>query len=217
MAKKKKNTADWIRRAVHVGALIPFLVMVWDYFNNNLTINPIQEATQRTGDTAVILLVLSLAITPLMSLTKFRALAPSRRPLGVYAFAYASIHVLIFVAVDYGLNWNLVFRTILEKQFTIVGALTFILMIPLAITSTKGWQKRLGKKWKTLHKLAYAIAPLATLHYAWALKADIRLPLTFGAIIIFLLVLRFPYIKQNFNKKIAAQLDRFKLKLNPSS
>jgi sulfoxide reductase heme-binding subunit YedZ len=213
MAKKKKlNTANWLRRAVHVGALIPFVVLVRDYFTNNLTINPIQEATQRTGDTAVILLVLSLAVTPLMSLTRFRALAPSRRPLGVYAFAYALVHVLIFVAVDYGLNWKLVIETIIQKQFTIVGATTFILMIPLAITSTKGWQKRLGKKWKTLHKLAYLTAPLAILHYAWALKADISLPLTFGAIILILLILRFPYIKKNFNTKVATQLSNLRIK-----
>lgn len=218
MAKKKKNKpADWIRRAVHFGALVPFAVMVIDYFRNNLTINPIQEATQRTGDTAVILLVLSLAITPVMSLTKFRGLAPSRRPLGVYAFAYALVHVAIFVAVDYGFNLGLVIETIIQKQFTLVGAATFILMIPLAITSTKGWQKRLGKKWKNLHKLAYAIGPLAILHYSWALKADIRLPLTFGAVIIVLLVLRIPFIKKKFNTKVASQLANLRAKNDQAS
>jgi sulfoxide reductase heme-binding subunit YedZ len=215
--KKKRKTADWLRYTVHVSALIPFAVMIRDYFTNNLTVNPIQELTQRTGDTAVILLVLSLAITPLISLTKFHALAPSRRPLGVYAFAYAFVHVLIFVAVDYGLNWGLVLKTIIEKQFTIVGALTILMMIPLAITSTKGWQKRLGKKWKTLHKLAYVIGPMAILHYVWALKADISLPLIFGAIIVILLILRLPYIKKNFNTRIAAKLKNMRLKTTPTT
>jgi sulfoxide reductase heme-binding subunit YedZ len=217
MAKKKKKTADWLRYAVHIGSSIPFVVLVWDYFTNNLTFNPIQEATQRTGDTAVILLVLSLAITPVMSLTKFRALAPSRRPLGLYAFAYAFLHVAIFVAVDYGFNLAAVIETIIEKRFTIIGALTFLLMIPLAFTSTKGWQKRLGKKWKTLHKAAYVIGPLAILHYAWALKADLRLPLIFGTITVILLLLRFPYIKKNFNSKVAALLGNLRAKTSRAS
>ena len=82
-------------------------------------------------------------------------------------------------------------------------------MIPLAITSTKGWQKRLGKKWKKLHKLAYLIGPMAVLHYAWALKADLRLPLIFGAIILLLLILRHPYIKKNFNQKVALRDQEF--------
>jgi sulfoxide reductase heme-binding subunit YedZ len=218
MAKnKKRNTADWLRRASHVGALIPAVVMVIDYFTNNLTFNPIQELTQRTGDTAVILLMLSLAITPVMSLTKFRALAPSRRPLGVYAFLYALVHVTIFVAVDYGLDWSLVVRTIIEKRYTIVGLLTFLLMAPLAITSTKGWQKRLGKKWKTLHKLAYVIGPLAIIHYIWALKADILLPIIFGTIIAIGLVLRFPYLKKNFNAKVASRIQNLTTKATPTT
>jgi len=214
---KNKQIANWLRRTAHVGALIPAAVMVRDYFTNNLTFNPIQELTQRTGDTAVILLVLSLAITPVMSLTKFRALAPSRRPLGVYAFLYALAHVTIFVAVDYSLDWGQVFSTIIEKRFTIIGALTFLLMVPLALTSTTGWQKRMGKKWKSLHKLAYVIAPLAVIHYAWALKADIFLPLLFGSIILILLTLRFPFIKKNFNAKVASLVQMLQRKATPTT
>ena len=204
--RKIVKTTTWLKLLTHIGALTPLLWLIVDYFTNNLTINPIQEATQRTGDTAVIILVLSLAVTPIMSLTKFRALTPTRRLLGLYAFGYALFHVMIFTAIDYGFNFSLIIETIIQKQFTIVGSLTLLLMIPLAITSTKGWQKRLGKKWKKLHKLAYLIGPMAVLHYAWALKADLRLPLIFGAIILLLLILRHPYIKKNFNQKVALKI-----------
>lgn len=206
----KKQAALWLKRLTHIGSLIPLIFLVLDYYTNNLTINPIQEATQRTGKTALILLSLSLAVTPIMSLTKFRSLAPTRRLLGLYSFGYAFLHVLLFVGVDYGLNWPVVIETMFQKQYTLVGLLTFSLMIPLAITSTKGWQKRLGKRWKTLHKLAYFIGPLAVLHYSWAVKADLRLPLTFGTAIALLLILRFPFIKRNFNNKLASRLENLK-------
>jgi sulfoxide reductase heme-binding subunit YedZ len=208
MAKKKVKTTTWLKLVTHIAALMPLTWLIIDFFTNNLTINPIQEATQRTGDTAVTILILSLAVTPVISLTKFRALTPTRRLLGLYAFGYALFHASIFVAVDYGFNLSLVVETIIEKQFTIVGAATLILMIPLAITSTKGWQKRLGKKWKSLHKLAYLIGPLAILHYAWALKADLRWPLIFAAIIILLFILRTPFVKENFNNKVAINIKK---------
>ena len=208
MKNKKRNTTKWLKLVTHLGSLTPLVWLVADYLTNNLTINPIQEATQRTGDTAVTILVLSLAITPIISLTKLRALAPTRRLLGLYAFGYALFHASIFIAIDYGFDFSLVVETIIQKQFTLVGSITLILMIPLAITSTKGWQKRLGKKWKSLHKLAYLIGPLAILHYAWALKADLRWPLIFAAIIILLLILRHPYVRKNFNQKVALQVKK---------
>lgn len=211
---KKKNKTLWLKRLTHIGSLAPFVILVIAFFTNNLTINPIQEATLRTGKTAIIILILSLAITPIISLTKYHALAPTRRLLGLYSFGYAFIHVLIFFGVDYGFNWSVVFRTMFEKQYTLVGGLTFTLMVPLAITSTKGWQKRLGKRWKKLHKLAYLIGPLAVLHYIWVVKADLRVPLTFGAIVLVLFVLRFPFIKQNFNNKVAMGIKN--LKTNPA-
>lgn len=214
MTKKRKNSTLWLKRLTHIGSLIPFGVLVLDFFNNNLTINPIQEATHRTGYTALIILVLSLAVTPIISLTKFRALVPTRRLLGLYAFGYASVHMLIFFGLDYGFNWPILIETMFQKQYTLVGGLAFTLMVPLAITSTKGWQKRLGKRWKKLHKLAYLIGPLVVLHYAWVVKADLRVPLTFAAIILVLFVLRFPFIKQNFNNKVALRLKN--LKANPA-
>jgi sulfoxide reductase heme-binding subunit YedZ len=214
MAKKKKNTTTWLKRLTHIGSLAPFVVLVIAFFSNNLTINPIQEATLRTGKTAIIILILSLAVTPIISLTKIHALSPTRRLLGLYAFGYAFVHVLIFFGLDYGFNWPVIIKTMFEKQYTLVGGLAFTLMIPLAITSTKGWQNRLGKRWKKLHKLAYLIGPLTVLHYAWVVKADLRVPLTFGAIVLVLFVLRFPFIKQNFNNKVALQIKN--LKINPA-
>jgi sulfoxide reductase heme-binding subunit YedZ len=118
---------------------------------------------------------------------------------------YASIHMLIFVDLDYGLAWSLIIQTILEKPYIIVGVTTFLLLIPLAITSFDIWKQRLGKNWKRLHQIIYFIAPLAVLHYAWskkgdffALQGDIIRPLIYALVLLVLLALRIPPIKKAF-------------------
>ena len=117
---------------------------------------------------------------------------PLRRPLGLYAFFYVCLHLLIFVGVDYGLDWQLIKEAIVEKRYVLVGFTAFLLLLPLAITSTKGWQRRLGKRWKKLHRLVYLAAPLAVIHFVWLVKADIREPLLYGAAVAALLLLRLP-------------------------
>lgn len=179
----------------HAGAILPFLILVWDFANNNLTINPIQEITLRTGKTALVLLVLSLAVTPVNLVFGFRQVIRLRKWLGLYAFFYALIHFLIFIGLDYGFNWAYIREALFEKRFALVGFAAFLLMLPLAITSTKGWQKRLGKRWKALHRLVYLAAILVITHYVWLVKSDYRQPLLFGAIVIILLGVRFPAVR----------------------
>ncbi len=186
----------WLRIAAHIGCLIPFIVLIWDFTNDNLTVNPIQEATFRTGKTALILLTLALACTPANTLFGLKQVLPLRRPVGLYAFFYVCIHLLIFAAVDYGLDWELIQEAIVEKRYVLVGFTAFLLLLPLAITSTKGWMRRLGKNWKKLHRLVYIAVPLVVVHFLWLVKSDIREPLAYGAVVAGLLLLRTPAIRR---------------------
>jgi sulfoxide reductase heme-binding subunit YedZ len=197
--------------AIHIYAWSALVRLIFDYFTGNLTANPIQALEQRTGRHAITLLVLSLACTPLNSLFGWRELLKRRRTLGLYAFLYAAIHVIIFVDLDYGLAWSLILQTVLEKQYIIFGAITFLLLIPLAVTSFDIWKKRLGKNWKRLHQLVYLIAPLAVLHYGLSKKGDffglqgeVIRPLIYAVIVILLLVMRIPRIR----KALASLRDR---------
>jgi methionine sulfoxide reductase heme-binding subunit len=192
----RKHEFTWLQVLTHLGALAPFVYLLWDYFNDNLSVNPIQDITFRTGKPALVLLVLSLACTPLNSLFGFRAALKLRRPLGVYAFLYVCLHLLTFVGLDYGFDTGLIYEAIFEKRYALVGFAAFLLLLPLFFTSTKGWQRRLGKRWKTLHQLVYVVAPLAVFHYLWLVKSDIRQPLFFGALVALLLILRVPVVKQ---------------------
>lgn len=186
---------NWLRIATHIGALLPLAILIWDALNNNLTVNPIQELSQRTGKIALVLLVLSLVCTPLNTLFGFRQALTLRRPLGLYAFGYATLHLLNFAVVDYGLDPALLSEAIGEKRYVLVGFAAFLLLLPLAITSTKGFQRRLGKHWKQLHRLVYAAALLVIVHYVWLVKADVREPLLYGAIVVGLLALRIPMVR----------------------
>jgi sulfoxide reductase heme-binding subunit YedZ len=174
----------------HIAGWVPLIVMILAWSTGNLTFNPIQAATIRTGRTAIIFLVLSLAITPINTIFRLGQMIPLRRWLGLYAFLYAAVHVSIFTGVDYGFDLALLCEAILEKPYAFVGAATFLILLPLALTSTKGWMRRLKKNWKRLHRLIYLAAPLATIHYAWAQKADIRIPVSVGVLVLVLLVLR---------------------------
>jgi len=191
----RQHEFTWLQVLTHVGAWMPFVLLLYDYFTDNLTYNPIQDITFRTGKPALVLLVLSLACTPLNSLFGFRAAIKLRRPLGVYAFLYVVMHFLTFTVLDYVLDWNLIKEAMFEKGYALVGFAAFLLLLPLFLTSTKGWQKRLGKRWKGLHKLVYLAAPLAVIHYVWLVKSDIRQPLAFGAVVLLLLLLRLPAVK----------------------
>ena len=186
----------WWQIAVHIGALIPLSKMLWDFWFDQLTVNPIQELTLRTGWYALILLLLSLTITPLNTLFGWRHLLPLRKPLGLYAFTYASLHFLIFIGLDYGLDLDLILEATFEKRFALVGFAAFMVLLPLAITSTQGWQRRLRKNWKRLHRGVYLAGILAITHFVMLVKADVREPLAYGAVLAVLLLLRFGWVKK---------------------
>lgn len=186
----------WLKIATHIGALIPLAVLIWAYWQNQLTVNPIQEITFRTGKTALNLLVLTLVVTPVYTIFGYRQVIPLRKLLGLYAFLYVMLHFLTFTWLDYGLDLELLWEAIFEKRYALVGFAAFLILIPLAITSTKGWMKRLGKNWKRLHRFIYLAALLAAVHFVWLVKSDIREPLIYGAVIVLLLVFRLPPIRK---------------------
>lgn len=189
--------------AVHVYAWSGFAHLLFNFLIGNISPNPIQELEQRTGRHAITLLVLSLACTPLNTLFKWSEPLKRRRALGLYAFLYAAIHVLIFVNLDYGLAWSQIARTVFEKPYILVGVAGFLLMIPLAWTSFDIWKQRLGKAWKRLHRIVYLIAPLIVLHYAWSKKGDffaltgeVIRPLIYGLIVALFLLMRLPPVRK---------------------
>jgi sulfoxide reductase heme-binding subunit YedZ len=201
--KSRRNSRTLLRVIVHLGALLPLVWLVYDYFSGRLSVNPILDLEQRTGRTALTLLILSLSCMPLHSLFGWREILRHRRTLGLYAFMYAAIHLSIFVFLDYGANFGLILADVWKRPFIIIGAITFLVLLSLAITSfdvTKVW---LGKNWKRLHRLVFLAAGLDILHYAWArkgdifhLQGDIIRPLIYALILLVLLLLRFRPIRK---------------------
>ncbi len=187
---------NWLQIGTHCAALAPLALLIWDFSQNNLSVNPIQDLTLRTGTYALVLLLLSLACTPIDLLFGFKPVLALRKPLGLYAFLYVSLHAAIFVGLDYGFDWELIQQAIVEKRYVLAGLAALLLLLPLAITSTRGWMQRLGKNWKRLHRLVYVAALLAVIHYLWLVKSDIRLPLLYGALLLGLLALRLPPLRQ---------------------
>ncbi len=195
MPKFKFNRLQWF---VHIGSLIPFLVLVWDAFSNNLTVNPIQEITQRTGRTAIIWLVFSLACTPLNVIFGLKPLNQVRRALGLYAAFYATLHFLTFLILDYGLNLNLIWQTIIEKPYILLGVSGFLILTLLTFTSTKKSMQKLGKKWSQLHRLVYLASIFLILHFFMALKFINALAISIAIILGILLFIRIPVVRKFF-------------------
>lgn len=188
----------WVWLLANVGGLVPLVLLVWGY-SSGQWIDPVAEVTSRTGSAALIMLVASLAVTPINIVFGWRKIIPARKPLGLYAFFYASLHLLNFIGMDYGFSLQAFLDdALLQKRYMIVGFSAFFLLLPLAVTSTKGWMKRLGRNWKRLHQLAYVAGILAVLHFLWLVKIDITEPVVYGTILVLLLAVRIPQIRQIF-------------------
>ena len=180
----------------HIVALIPLGLLIYDFWQGNLGPDIIREATLRTGKAALVLLVASLACTPINIIFGIKQVLKLRRPLGLYSFMYASIHFAIFIAVDYGFNLTLLQDALFEKRYALVGLATGIILLALALTSTVGWQRRLKKNWKRLHRFAYAAGILAVIHFIWLVKQGVMEPWFWAIGVLLLLSVRIPVIKQ---------------------
>jgi sulfoxide reductase heme-binding subunit YedZ len=200
-----KSHFTQIRWGVHLAAWVPLIVLVVDALNDNLTVNPIQAATQRTGDTAIILLALSLACTPISTYLGWKDAIKLRRALGLYAFMYAAIHLVLFMIVDFGLQFDLIVREFVEKRYLWVGLPAFIILVALAATSFRWAMRRMGRNWKRLHRLIYLGAILVVLHLAFVIKGDLFTlsgdvwkPLVAAIVIGILLIARLPWLRRRW-------------------
>ncbi len=180
---------------VVLAALVPAALVVADFLRDNLGANPIEEITHRTGDWAIRLLLGALAVTPLRRFTGFNPVIRLRRTLGLLAFGYASLHFLTYAILDQGLFLQdgvlgFVAEDVMKRPYITVGFTAFVLLVPLAVTSTKGWIRRLGKRWTALHRLVYVAAALGVLHYLWLVKGEQATPVWYALILVTLLVMR---------------------------
>lgn len=178
----------WI--AISIGCLLPLFGLLLDIVTDNLGSNPIQAIHIRLGDWSLRFLCLTLAITPIQTMTKWRGMADYRQMLGLYAFFYATLHVLGYLFVDHAGEWGVIGIDIIESSYIWLGVIAYVIVLSLAITSPKSAKKRLGKNWKKLHRLIYYAAGAAVIHYFWQLKGNLFQPLFYLTIIAFLLGFR---------------------------
>lgn len=189
-----KLRSVWFLVLVHIIVLTPLAVLVWDFTQGQLTANPIREIQLRSGRYTLILLVLTLTCTPVYHLFRLEQILVLRRLLGLYTFAYASLHLLNFIGLDYRFNFAMIWEDIGTKRFVLVGFIAFLILLALAVTSTAGWKRRLGKNWKWVQRLIFGAALLTVLHFVWLTKVDLRVPLIYTGIVALLLIVRIPGI-----------------------
>jgi sulfoxide reductase heme-binding subunit YedZ len=182
-----KRAVLGLKVVLWLGALAPGAYLVSGIFTGSLGVNPVEKLTHWTGMTALILLMTTLAVTPVRRLTGWNPIIKLRRPLGLFAFVYALAHFTIWFAFDMVFNVTWMLEDIGERKFITVGMAALLVLTPLALTSTRGWIRRLGKRWATLHRGIYLAAGLAVVHYFWLVKADTRLPILFAVILAVLL------------------------------
>jgi len=181
-----------LKAAIFLLALVPLSRLVWLTYSGQL-VEPLQFITRSTGDWTLYFLCITLALTPLRRLTKWNWLVKLRRMVGLFAFFYAFLHFMTFLWFDHFFDVVEMWKDVLKRPFITVGFIAFVLLIPLAVTSTNGMVRRLGgKRWMWLHRLMYVIAPLGILHFWWmkAGKHDLAQPLLFGVIVALLLLMR---------------------------
>ena len=176
----------YLKPLVFIVCLVPFGQLVFNYFTDNLTANPIEYITRFTGSYALLILLASLAITPLRKLSGWNELIKLRRMLGLYAFFYAALHFATYMVLDLFFDFAAIGKDILKRPYITVGFSALMLMIPLALTSNAAMIRRLGKRWQQLHYLVYGVAILGVVHFYWLVKADIRRPVQYGATLILL-------------------------------
>jgi methionine sulfoxide reductase heme-binding subunit len=184
----KDSDIRFIKLLILVNGLVPLALLVWDQSHNRLGANPQNFLILTTGMMTLIFLMLTMAVTPLRKITGLNWLIQFRRMLGLYAFFYGCLHFLCFFSLDRAFSVSSTLTEMLKRKYLILGSTALLVMIPLAITSTNGMIKRLGgKRWRALHRLAYLAAVCGVIHYYMQVKADVRQPLVFAAVLAILL------------------------------
>jgi sulfoxide reductase heme-binding subunit YedZ len=181
----------WTKVLVFVVCLAPVAVLGWSAYKNDLGANPLEYITHATGNWTLRFLAITLAVTPLRKLLKLPDLIRYRRMLGLYAFFYGCLHLTTYLWFDKFFDWPEIVKDIAKRPYITIGFTSWILMLPLAVTSTAGWIRRLGgKRWRLLHRASYFSAIAGVVHYYWLVKSDVRKPVMYGAIVGVLLLFR---------------------------
>ena len=189
----------YFRSSVFLLSTIPFIFITYKIFLNKLGPEPIKEITHHTGEWTLLFLIFTLAMSPLKKITNMNIWISVRRMLGLFAFFYASLHMLTYVGLDYRFDMNEISKDILTKRFIFVGFAAWLLLVPLALTSSKKMMSILKQYWKKLHRLIYLIALLGVTHFIWLVKKDVTEPLIYLLIILFLLAFRVKFKKTNLS------------------
>jgi sulfoxide reductase heme-binding subunit YedZ len=183
--------SKWAKVLVFALSALPLLFIVWRTVRGDLTANPVEFYQHETGDWTLRFLVFMLCITPFRKLLNLPELIRFRRMLGLFAFFYVSLHFLTYLGPDQSFSFSGMLKDVAKRPFITVGFAAFVLLIPLAITSTAAWIRRLGgKRWQALHRAVYASAVLGVIHYYWLVKSDVRKPLFYGSLVAILLAWR---------------------------
>jgi sulfoxide reductase heme-binding subunit YedZ len=188
----------WAKPAVFILALLPLARLVALGVADRLGTNPVEFVTRSTGIWALVMLCVALSVTPIRRLSGWNPVVRLRRMLGLFAFFYAALHFSVFLWLEHWFDVAAMLRDVLERPFVTVGFLAFVLLVPLAATSTQGMIRRLGARWQTLHRLVYLIAPLAVLHFWWhkAGKNDLAEPAIYALVVALLLAWRLPMFRR---------------------
>ena len=167
--------------------LMPFCLLVWDSVTGGLSVNPVEDITHRTGDWALRCILVALAVTPVRWISGWNPIIRYRRMVGLLAFFYASLHFSTYIVFDHFFDVSSIFEDVAERKYVTAGFVGFVLMLPLAITSTQGWIRRLGKRWSLLHRLIYVVAIAGVVHFLWLVKLENSEPLVYAAVLAVLL------------------------------
>jgi methionine sulfoxide reductase heme-binding subunit len=210
-------TSKWTKVALFFVCLIPFGELVWRILNGKLGANPVEFIQHATGDWTLRFLVFTLSITPLRKLFKLPDLIRFRRMLGLFAFFYVCLHFFTYLGPDQSFSLSAMWKDVAKRPFITVGFLGFVLLIPLAMTSTAGWIRRLGgKRWQMIHRAIYVTAVAGVIHYYWLVKSDVRKPLFYGALVGILLLWRLGAWIFKRGSAAAAKLSTQRAPVNPS-
>ncbi len=200
---KRKPHFPWLRVLVHLLGWLPLVYLIYAFYAGKLTINPVQDLEQILGRIAIYWMVATLAVTPLYTLTGLRDLPNRRRAVGLYAFLYTCLHLLVFFGLDYAFNLAQIWSLVTGKVYLLVGVLAVLLLIPLAVTSFDYFIRTMGRNWKRLHWLVYPAVVVSILHYALAQKGNlftfrgnILRPFLWLLLTILLLILRLPPVRR---------------------
>ncbi len=199
----KKRRVLLLKGLVWLLCLAPGVWLVWRGFTDRLGANAIEEVLHRLGDTSLVILLVTLSVTPIRRLTGWNDLAPLRRPLGLFAFFYLTTHFLWYAVVDEGLAFEFIIEDVIERPYILAGFTAWLMLIPLAITSTRGWIRRLKKNWQKLHRLVYVATGLGVLHFYWQVKADTYWPLVATTVLVALMLLRIRQARRPSQRSLA--------------